>query len=387
MSATQIKLEGLASWSAPKKVETRNGPRNLRTAPATDSFWNAWRSGKETLKAAGISVGKNRQGNWEVCWWTPLDDAQRGQIEKATAASRATDAEVDLPCPEGLSYLPYQKAGIAYAMAKPNVLIGDEMGLGKTIQAIGVYNTDPTIHRVLVVCPSSLRLNWKKEWAKWATRTSRIAVVNGGKPSDWIAADAATCPVVVINYDILAKHRAAIDAITWDLLIVDEAHYLKNPKAIRTKAVLGQRVKGIEKAKAIAARRRIFLTGTPIVNRPVELFPLVEALDPAGLGKNFFAFAKRFCNATQTKWGWDFSGASRLDELQRTLRERFLVRRLKADVLTELPPKRRQVIEIPANGASGAVAAERATYERHEAALAELDAQIAEAEIAAAYDL
>lgn len=348
MQTATLKIEDLCRWSASKRVETRNGPRNLRTAPSTETFWSAWKSAKEQLKSAGVSCGRNNlTGDWEACWWLPLDAEEKAKTEAAQAASRATDADVSIPCPDGLEYLPFQKAGIAYTTGKPAVLFADEMGLGKTIEAIGVFNFDESIRKVLVVCPASLRLNWSREFSKWSVRPIKIAVVNGGKPSDL---PTAPWDVLVVNYDVLAKHRKWVDAFAIDLLICDEAHYLKNPKANRTKAVLGQRVKGVEKARGIQARRKLFLTGTPIVNRPVELWPLVEALDPADLGRNFFGYAQRFCDAKQNKWGWDFSGASHLEELQRKLREKFMVRRLKADVLAELPAKRRQVIEIPANG-------------------------------------
>ncbi|CAB4196325.1 DEXDc domain containing protein, partial [uncultured Caudovirales phage] len=81
----------------------------------------------------------------------------------AKIASRATDANIDIPAPAGLSYLPFQKAGIAFAHDRANVLIGDDMGLGKTIQAIGALNLDPTAKSILILCPASLRNNWKRE--------------------------------------------------------------------------------------------------------------------------------------------------------------------------------------------------------------------------------
>ena len=116
---------------------------------------------------------------------------------------------------------------------------------------------------------------------------------------------------------------------------MDEAHFIKNAKAQRSK-----------NAKAIKATRKIRLTGTPIVNRPAELYNIIEDLHP-GFG-SFFSFAKRYCDAHQNGFGWDFSGAANLDELQRRLRETVMVRRLKADVLKELPRKIRQIVEVEA---------------------------------------
>lgn len=314
------------------------------------------------------------------CWYTTdpaiaarlndPDAAEKAAAERAAreqakaasiAASRASDSDAEIPCPEGLSYLPYQRAGIAFAMARPNVLFGDQMGLGKTIQAIGVINADQTIKRVLVICPASLRLNWQRELAKWLTREMSIVIANGPScPTDGF-------DVVICNYDIADKHKSALQGIEWDLLICDEAHYMKSPDAKRTRAILGS--EGTRKREAepsIRARRKLFLTGTPIPNRPIEGWPIFSAL---GAFSNFFGFAKRYCNAQQNGYGWDFSGSSNLPELQDKLRATIMVRRLKEDVLTELPAKRRAIIELPANGAASAIAAETAEYERQEEAL------------------
>ena len=188
--------------------------------------------------------------------------------------------------------------------------------------------------------------------------------------------------IVIINYDVLAKHRKRIDKTEWDLLIVDEVHYSKNPKAARTKALFGHKTqaKGDIKQTAIKATRKLYLTGTPIVNRPVELWPLLQVADPNGLGKNFFAFARKYCAAHQTRYGWDFSGASNLESLQQQLRAKLMVRRLKQDVLKDLPAKRRQVIELPANGSADVIAVERQIYDSHKSYIEELEARLLEAE-------
>ena len=263
------------------------------------------------------------------------------------AASHAVDATLDVPAPEGRAYLPFQRAGIAFASSRPASLIADEMGLGKTIEALGVINADPAIQRVLVVCPATLKLNWVREAERWLVRPARIAIATS---QVWPDAD-----VVIINYDILHVHAAALAATAWDLLVADECHYAKNAKARRAKALY-----------AIRASRRLFLTGTPILNRPSELYPIVHALDSAAW-PDFFGFARRYCAAYQGRFGWDFSGASHLDELQERLRGSIMIRRLKKDVLTELPAKRRQIIEVSANGAAGVVERERKGWAAREA--------------------
>lgn len=274
-------------------------------------------------------------------------DLVAAQAVKTAAldASRALDSDRQIPVPNGLSYLPYQRAGIAYAMDRQHALIGDEMGLGKTIQGIGISNADPSVRSVLVICPASLKLNWKREWKKWDVKALSVAVGGSKHLPD--------SDVVIVNFDVIKKQHKKLIARNWDLVIIDECHKVKNPDAQRTQFILGRAEKRnkdgeIKKPaiEGIPAKRQIFLTGTPILNRPIELWTLVEKLDPTGLGKNFWSFAKRYCNATQDRFGWNFNGASHLDELQDRLRAAFMVRRLKSEVLKDLPAKRRQVILI-----------------------------------------
>jgi SWI/SNF-related matrix-associated actin-dependent regulator 1 of chromatin subfamily A len=382
MSTATIKIESLCDWSAPRRVETKKGPRNLRTAEATSEFWDAWRHSKTDLKAAGVGCGKNRNGAWEATWWQPLTDEQQQAMETAIKASRATSVIDKIPCPDGQEYLPFQAAGIKYASERDNCLIGDEMGLGKTIQAIGVINACKDVKRVLVICPASLRLNWQREMIAWLARSMSVGVVKDGKPESW----ESRSDVVIVNYDVVKKHRAAIDKVDWDLLILDECQYLKNGKAARTKAVYGDS-KG---QGGIKSARTVALSGTPLVNRPVELFTLLQRIDPEGLGRNFFSFAKKFCDATKVNRGrnWDFSGASNLDMLQRLLRERVMVRREKSQVLTELPAKRRQVVVLPANGAAAKVNAEqKAVKARQDAIVGAIAAiELAKADDKTSYD-
>ncbi len=313
----ELKLD----WS---KESVHTDGRFVSTASPTQEFWTVWREKKAAIKAAGYSVRKV-DNKWVVTRYRDND--------QAIADSQATDADIDIPVPAGLSYLPYQKAGIAYAIKRSSTLIGDEMGLGKTIQAIGVINaTAPKT--VLVVCPASLKINWKNEMTKWLVADRDIQIVNGG--GEQIP---ATPDVIIINYDVLSKHKDAINARTWDLVIMDEAHYIKNNTAARTKVAVG-----------IKANRKVVLTGTPITNRPIELQPIAGYLDPVTFG-NYFKFGVRYAGAHQINIGrktvWDFNGSSNLDELQRVLRQSFMIRRKKDEVLKELPEKVRQIIVLP----------------------------------------
>ena len=255
------------------------------------------------------------------------------------AKSHAADSTFNPPCPPGLNYLPYQKAGIEWCSYRTRSLLGDDMGLGKTVQAIGTCNvTNP--RTVLIVCPASLKLNWVKEWNKWTT-TGIMATL---EPSAcW-----------VVNYEQLVKHQTKIKSMVWDCLILDEAHYLKNKKAGRTRQVFGgwsfqKKVKGqkvsIPGVRPIQAHRVVALTGTPMDNRPIELYPLLKFLMPAGF-PNELEYAKRYCGAYHNGRGWDFTGSTNQEELQEKLRSTVMIRRKKAQVLKELPPKVRQVIQV-----------------------------------------
>jgi len=323
---TDTEILALAKWSAAKEIQTKYGPRIFRKALVTPAFSALWKTRKEELKAAGAGFSKNQEGEWELTWWKQIDAAELQKRAESLVASKAASADVEIPHPVGYDYMPFQKAGIIYALAHPGCLIADQMGLGKTIQAIGVINADPTIKTAVIVCPKSLKLNWKRELERWLIKPMTVGVVNGS----WIGTD-----IAIINYDILGKYEKELAAKKWDVCIADECHLLKNSKTLRSKNF-----------KAIKATRNLRLTGTPICNRPVELYNIISDLADFG---TFFSFAKRYAAASNTGYGWDFKGASHLDELQVKLREKVMVRRLKAEVLTELPAKIRQIIELEAD--------------------------------------
>ncbi|HEV8513597.1 MAG TPA: DEAD/DEAH box helicase [Cyclobacteriaceae bacterium] len=285
------------------------------------------------------------------------------QNEKAINIDRSqsVNSEIEIPVPTGLAYLPYQRGGIAYGSSRPNTLIADEMGLGKTIQAIGICNMDASIERVLIVCPASLKINWLREFKKWDVKSLSVAIAT----SDMFP----MANVVIINYDILKKHDRYIHQTQYDILIVDEAHYLKNPKAKRTIDVFGDKEKN-----PIQAKRKIFLTGTPITNKPIEAWTLCHNLAPT-IFPDWFKFSVRYCNGHRTQFGWDTSGSSNLDELQHKLRGSIMVRRLKSEVLKELPKKRRQIIELGSDEVKGILKKEREAFSKLEANMLDRQAE------------
>jgi SWI/SNF-related matrix-associated actin-dependent regulator 1 of chromatin subfamily A len=248
---------------------------------------------------------------------------------------------------------------------------------GKTIELIGLINNDPEINRILIICPASLRINWRKEAESWLVRPLTIGLCDTKK-------DFPETNLVIVNYDILNRFEKDLRKKEWDLLAVDECHYLKNPKTRRTQQVTGKkrpRHPDEWELEPIPAKRRVFMSGTPMVNRPIELWPLISTLDPK-TWHNYAGFAHRYCNAHMGRFGWDTSGAANLGELQRKLRETILLRRTKNDVLTELPPKIRQIVPLPMNGARAVIERENRAFAAHEAALQELRiaAELAKAE-------
>lgn len=319
-------------------------------------------------KACAAGFGKG--------WWTPFKEkalklstyfdesaktAAAEASETAVLSSAATIAKT-YTAPSGLSYMPFQNVGVEYILGRKNTLLADEMGIGKTIQALGAINNSKA-SSVLVICPASLRLNWLNEAEKWLIGSWSFYVV---RTASVIPADAT---FLIVNYEMLKG--AVLEGIMgrrWDVVIVDEAHMCKNEKSIRSRVVLGKRAQWtrrgtewIKKADAepgIISRgdRVLLLTGTPILNRPIEMYPLIYALDPKTWNSRT-RFARRYCDAHETRWGWDYSGSSvqNLGELQDRLRSTIMIRRTKGEVLKDLPAKTRQLIALDPNGAQDAI--------------------------------
>jgi len=278
-----------------------------------------------------------------------------------------------------LHYLPFQEEGIAFCLARQNALIADEMGTGKTIQALGLVNADPAIRRVLVICPATLKTNWAYEARRWLVRPFDVVIVDGPVPPDGNL-------LAITNYEqVRDPMRLSMLMQHWDLLIVDESHRLKNPDAQQTRAICGvppryrknaygrwYTASAGQRGLVHAASRRIFLTGTPVLNRPAELYTTLQALDP-GRWRSRHQFEVRYCAGhTETIWTkgrvqrsiWRADGASNIEELASILRETIMIRRLKRDVLSQLPPKRRSLV-ILSPPDSVDLSCERVLWEKH----------------------
>lgn len=213
------------------------------------------------------------------------------------------------------------------------LLLADEPGLGKTATAL-LSLVAAGSHRALVVVPAVVKINWAREVERW-TPGRRVQVLSGRTPSPIDP----SAEVLIINYDIIAFWVPALIAARVDALIVDEAHYVKDSKATRTKAV--EEIAGTLPFSSL----RMLLTGTPIPNRPVELVtPLKVLRQLRAVGGGFWPFVTRYCGAREDTWGWDLTGATHLDELNEKLTRTCMVRRRKADAL-DLPT--RTVVDVP----------------------------------------
>lgn len=245
----------------------------------------------------------------------------------------------------GKEMFPFQKAGLEFIEATGgNALIADQMGLGKTIQALSYIAAHPDQRPAVIICPASLKLNWEREAQTWLETDDDIQVVKGGKPKP------PTGDIIVINYDILKKWLPTLKEYSPQILIFDESHSIKNQKSARSKAAM-------ELAEVVP--HKILLTGTPVLNRPAELWNQLRIIDPMKYpDSSFFQWHKRYTDATQNRYGWDFSGASNLEELAQSLKP-IMIRRTKDQVLKELPEKQRSSIFIPIDNKKEYQTAER----------------------------
>lgn len=193
-----------------------------------------------------------------------------------------------------------------------------------------------------MVVPASVRLCWVDEIEKWLCQTIAGPMDVGLIRSGTDIAELSK-PVTVVTYGLAAQPglQQRLQTQGFKCVIVDESHYLKNPKSKRTQGLM---------PILHAARRVLLLSGTPALARPEELYPQIDAVRPGEFG-SFSAFAQRYCNAHRTRFGWDTRGASNLPELHDRLSGGgVLIRRLKRDVLDQLPPKRRTRVQLPPLG-------------------------------------
>lgn len=248
--------------------------------------------------------------------------------------------------------MPFQAYGAGWLWDRHASLLGDDMGLGKTCQVIEVINRLSAGARVLIICPAGLRFNWLRELATWLTTSRRCQIAKTYVPP---------VEIVIVNYDKLPRFELQLRAVHWDLAVIDEAHTIQNAWATKCRQILGD-----EFTEPLRADRKILMTGTPMPNRPINLWTQLRFL---GLRMSREAYGKRFCG------GGSFQGCTHPEELRDILRC-FMLRRTKAQVLTDLPPKSRQVVRIAPAGAARAAVAAELSFERQAARVLKFEGKI-----------
>jgi hypothetical protein len=228
--------------------------------------------------------------------------------------------------------LEHQKVAIEKLLANDKFILADDMGLGKTTSAV-IASLETGAKKILIVCPASLKINWDREIKNYTDR--RVLIVEGRK---W----GSTFDFYIINYDIIKNYHSTDKSedsddykllvnAGFDLAIVDEAHYVSNTTANRTR-LLNDVLEQIPKVW--------LLTGTPMTSRPINYFNLLKIVD-SPLTLNWQSYVRRYCKGFQFRVGnrkiWNTSGASNLDELRERTKN-IVLRRMKTDIL-DLPEK------------------------------------------------
>ena len=281
---------------------------------------------------------------------------ERIEAADAIRRSRADDGEPigAVAALLGGELAPYQWTAVRYALDARRTFLADEQGLGKTVEALATLEADGAFPAV-VVCPASMKLGWEREAHRWLPHRS-VAVIEGRSPV------VPSAEVTILNYEIVAPHREALSRRHPRALVVDESHYCKNPHAKRTQAV--RRLAGAVTPDGL----RLALTGTPVLNHAEELIAqlrVIGRLEDFGSGASF---------ARQ------FQGQLSEERLHWHLRRRCFVRRLKADVLPQLPAKRQVVVPVALTNRAEYELAEKdviAWLRSQPLDLSELDARIA----------
>jgi len=241
--------------------------------------------------------------------------------------NKVKNVEIDFDKYSHRPLLEHQKEGVKTLCENKKYILADDLGLGKTMTTI-VASLESNSKKTLVICPASLKINWKREIEFHTNK--KISIVEGKK---WEDGD-----YVIVNYDILKNFHSlekGVESIIrnsgFDLIIVDEAHAICNTQAQRTKLV---------NDIAKISDKVWLLTGTPVTSRPINYFNLLNLVD-CNVAQNWMAYVKRYCNGYQFRAGnrkiWNVSGASNLEELYERTKP-FVLRRLKNDVL-DLPEK------------------------------------------------
>jgi SWI/SNF-related matrix-associated actin-dependent regulator 1 of chromatin subfamily A len=255
----------------------------------------------------------------------PVLEQLRAEHDRAAAAVRHSRATTGEPIEATAAVLggelaPFQWAAVRYALDARRVFLADEQGLGKTVEALATLEADGA-YPAIVVCPASMKLGWEREAARWLPHRSKAVVQGRG-------ALPPPAEITILNYEVVAAHREKLGRRAPRAIVVDESHYCKNPRAKRTQAV--RRLAGAVTGDGL----RLALTGTPVLNHADELIAQLRMLDRL----EDFGSGARFSR--------QFRGQLSEERLHWHLRRRCFVRRLKSEVLPQLPAKRQVVVPI-----------------------------------------
>jgi hypothetical protein len=226
--------------------------------------------------------------------------------------------------------LPYQLDGIAFAAGAGRAILADDMGLGKTLQGIGVAELlarETDIHKVLVVCPASVKSQWRSEILRFSERDSQIVL---GSAEERAAQYENGCFFTICNYEQVLRDTLAIERAKWDLIILDEGQRIKNWEAKTTQTV-----------KSLRSPFALVLSGTPLENRLDDLFSVIEFIDDRRLGPAFRFFNRHRVTDEKGK----VLGYKDLDILRQMLRP-VLLRRTRSSVMKDLPPRTTEIVRI-----------------------------------------
>ena len=267
-------------------------------------------------------------------------------LQEKIEASRASKSDLIIPCNEGQAYLAFQKAGIEFMANTPTVLLADEQGLGKTVQTVGLLNVRKYSNG-LIICPASALFVWYRHLKTWLTdKNIPVTIIS----NDWDYLSELHEGFYIVSYNAVPKYYQML-TLYWDIVVLDEGHYIKNPKAKRTKAC---------HIVSHAAKQKVVLTGTPILNKLDELFYILNFLD-SKRWSNHSLFMRNNSKNVGTQYK-PIIVARNPSALQEELRGTVMLRRLKSEVYTELPAKRRQIIEIPISPRHRSILAREAPY-------------------------
>lgn len=296
-----------------------------------------------------------------VAFWehaTPIAQAQLIHLQTEVEASWAETSGAHIDCPPDEELWPFQKAGVEYALRKGNCLIGDEPGLGKTAQAVCVAN-EMRAKRVLVLCPAAIRPQWVKMIRRWTTMPWPYVVYPINQGSHGVHPTAAW---TVVSYD-LARTEPIWQALAesfYDLLILDEGHYLKTVDTRRTRCVFGGGDSPVAAALSERAAATLALTGTPLPNRPREAYTLARGLCFDAIDwMSEESFKHKFNPSMVVEWEDPVTGQlkrrvderdGRHGELQARMRANFMVRRLEADVKKDMKRPEYDLIQFDETG-------------------------------------